>query len=93
MSVGTRGKVYRTGGDEFIVVAHSGDPEEICRDIREKAESWRGEFNDKLSVSVGYAARNDNPTASIDELEHISDANMYAEKERYYKENGIERRA
>ncbi len=26
------------------------------------------------------------------DLEHLADADMYAEKERYYRENGIDRR-
>ena len=43
-------------------------------------------------MSVGYAARKDHPGVSIDDLEHIADADMYAEKEKHYKERGIERR-
>ena len=43
-------------------------------------------------MSVGYAAFKDNPRASIDDLEHKADADMYAEKAKYYKESGIDRR-
>lgn len=43
-------------------------------------------------MSIGYAAHSDYPAASIDELEHTADADMYAEKDRHYKERGIERR-
>ena len=49
-------------------------------------------YVDKLALSVGYATGKDRPGVSIDELEHIADAAMYAAKERYYRENGIDRR-
>lgn len=29
LSVGNKGKVYRTGGDEFMAVVHSDDPEHL----------------------------------------------------------------
>ncbi|MBQ6907941.1 MAG: hypothetical protein IJR79_02065 [Clostridia bacterium] len=45
-----------------------------------------------VAMSVGFAAHRANPKASIDDLEFLADKDMYAEKERYYKENGIERR-
>ena len=43
-------------------------------------------------MSVGFAAYRDHPGASINEIEKAADDSMYAEKARYYKENGIERR-
>jgi hypothetical protein len=43
-------------------------------------------------MAVGYAASRDHPGATIDELERIADADMYAEKEKHYRENGIARR-
>ncbi len=39
---------------------------------------------DEISLSVGYAALRDHPGATLDELEHIADAEMYKEKEKYY---------
>ena len=47
---------------------------------------------DKLSLAVGYASYADHPDATVDDLEHMADADMYAEKERYYRESGIDRR-
>lgn len=32
--IGSRGKVYRTGGDEFIVIAETADPEGIIEQIK-----------------------------------------------------------
>ena len=86
------GKVYRVGGDEFMVIAHLSEPEELRRKLKDMSAEWKGVYIGRLSMSVGFAALRDNPKATIDDLEHLSDADMYAEKDRYYKENGIERR-
>ncbi len=92
LSVGKKGKVYRTGGDEFMAVVHTGDPEGLRNAIKEKAKEWHGVYTEEITMSVGYAAHKDQPGASIDDLEHIADADMYAQKEKHYKERGIERR-
>ena len=92
LSVGNKGKVYRTGGDEFMVVIHTDHPEKLRSDIREKAKEWHGMYTDSMTMSIGYAAYKDHRDTNIDELEHKADADMYADKDRYYKENGIERR-
>ena len=92
LSVGNKGRVYRTGGDEFMAVVHTTEPENIRSSIIEKGALWQGEHVDEVAMSVGYAAKKDFYVATIDELEHIADADMYSEKERFYKERGIERR-
>ncbi len=92
LSVGKKGKVYRTGGDEFMAVVHTGEPEELRKAIGKKAEEWHGVYCDEVTVSIGYASHSANPEASVDELERIADADMYAEKGKYYKERGIDRR-
>ncbi|MCR5626935.1 MAG: GGDEF domain-containing protein [Lachnospiraceae bacterium] len=92
LTVGNRGKAYRTGGDEFMAIVNHSDPEGLRKDIKRKADEWHGVYNEFLAVSVGYAAFKDNPEVSIDELEHRADQDMYAEKERYYMEKGIKRR-
>ena len=91
-SVGSHGKAYRTGGDEFLAIVHTDDPGAILDNIREKTEQWHGMYLDEISMSVGYAACRDHPGASIDDLEKAADASMYAEKERYYREKGLDRR-
>ena len=91
-SVGSKGKAYRTGGDEFLAIVHSDEPEKILANIREKSAEWHGVYVDKLSMSIGYAAFKDNEEASIDDLEHEADKKMYEDKTKYYLENGIDRR-
>ena len=57
-----------------------------------KAAEWHGVYSDELTVSVGYAARKDHPAATVDELERLADADMYAEKEKFYEERHLKRR-
>ncbi len=91
-SFGNTGKVYRVGGDEFMVIAQTDEPEAMRRKIKDMSGGWHGVYVDEIAMSVGFAAYRDNPKATIDDLEHLADKDMYAEKERYYKEKGIERR-
>ena len=92
LSVGKKGKVYRTGGDEFMAVIHTDDPGELRDAIKNKAKEWHGVYTEEVTLSIGFAAHSAHADASVDDLEHIADADMYADKERYYKERGLERR-
>ncbi len=91
-AIGSFGRVYRTGGDEFIAIVSCDDPEGLRKEILEKTALWKGNYSEKVTVSVGYAAHKDNPKASIDELEQMADRDMYAEKKRFYLESGLDRR-
>ena len=92
LAVGNRGKVYRTGGDEFIAIVRTDDPEDLRKDILGKTAQWHGIYSDKVTMSVGYATHKDHPQAGIDDLEHLADTDMYAEKKRFYLESGLDRR-
>ena len=92
LGIGEKGKVYRTGGDEFTAILHTDDPEGICKSIEEKVERWHGKYVDNLSISIGFAAHVDNESLTIDELEKKADKEMYAAKARYYEKSGIDRR-
>ena len=76
--------VYRVGGDEFVVVCRKVSEEEVIaltKRIHQRVDATR------YSCSVGYSYSHDGKK-SIDELLSESDANMYAEKQQYYKESG-----
>ena len=90
--IGSRGKVYRTGGDEFIAILCTSEYETILKQIREKAESWRSGLVDELSFSLGCASYRENPDASIEDLEKLADEEMYKDKEKYYSQPGHNRR-
>lgn len=92
LSIGQAGKVYRTGGDEFMAIVHTESPDRVREEIWSKAAEWHGVYTDKLALAVGFASFADNPASTVDDLEHMADADMYAEKERYYQEAGIDRR-
>lgn len=91
VSVGNSGKSYRTGGDEFMAIAYTKDPGTVREKILKKAGEWHGVYTDELTVSVGYASVKENPDCTADGLERLADADMYAEKERFYKHRGIEK--
>ena len=86
------GKVYRTGGDEFMAIVHTSEPEQYRGRIHQKASEWHGTYSDTLSVSVGYAALAENAGAGADALERLADKEMYREKENHYTETGLHRR-
>ena len=92
LSIGNKGKIYRTGGDEFIAIVHTDNPEELRKNIQDKTKEWHGIYTDEITLSVGYATTKNHQNKSIDELEHIADADMYNEKEKFYRERGLERR-
>ena len=92
VSVGNQGKVYRTGGDEFMAIVHSSKPEELRTAITGKAQEWHGVYTDEVTLSIGYAVHKDKPDATLSDLEHIADEDMYVQKAKYYKERGIDRR-
>ena len=92
LSVGKSGKVYRTGGDEFMAIVHAKNPQALCEEIGRRSGDWHGVYSGEMSMSIGYASHAGNETLTVDELAKEADAQMYAAKERYYKEKGIERR-
>ena len=91
---GSYGKVYRIGGDEFSVIMNL--PEEklapLMRKLEEKTAAWKGEKNDRLSISCGWVAGREFPSENLAELIRISDERMYAAKDEYYRKTGKERR-
>lgn len=92
LAIGSRGRVYRMGGDEFAAILHTGDPASICRDIEGRAGAWKGQYAGKMSISTGYAAHADDRSLDIHELEKKADREMYLAKARHYEQNGVDRR-
>ncbi len=93
-SIGSYGKVYRTGGDEFIAI-FSADSEQlgkIQKDIEESTRKWHGKLVRELTLSCGYVTREEGRTMSIRQIAVLADRKMYRAKDEYYKSNGIERR-
>ena len=91
-AVGAYGKVYRTGGDEFMAIIRSGDPAALLDEIRSKTADWRGRTVDSVSFSLGCASRAAYPDAGVEELEKRADADMYEDKKAFYLRSGQDRR-
>lgn len=91
---GKYGSCYRTGGDEFIVLAQMDhrDAPMLLNKIREVSGKWKGDMVKKLSLSAGYALKDDHKDSACEDLVRKADKEMYAEKDRYYRENGLTRR-
>ena len=91
-AIGAYGNVYRTGGDEFMAIVHTGDCPALLDEIRAKTAGWRGRLVDSVSVSLGCASHADHPGAAVEELEKRADAEMYQDKEAFYRQSGQDRR-
>lgn len=91
---GNFGKLYRTGGDEFVCIALISDVQlrDALRVFEDKTKNWTGTLVKNLSVSCGIVTKFDNPNSTIDEIAIIADQRMYASKKNYYDKKGIDRR-
>lgn len=88
------GKTYRTGGDEFIVIANveTNQIYSLVSQLNKLGASWKGKESKSISFSVGAAARKDNPDLKPEKLVILADQRMYKAKNEYYQETGFERR-
>ena len=91
-TVGDKGKVFRTGGDEFIAIVSTKEAAALFKTIKDKASSTEVFPEYTLSISVGYAAVADFPNIDLKGLVKKADNMMYEDKEAYYKKMGIDRR-
>lgn len=93
-TIGTYGKVYRTGGDEFIVLANIG--KEHLNDaliaLDTTTENWSGDLVESLSLSYGFVTRDEALDKSVHDIAILADKRMYEEKNSYYQKKGIDRR-
>ena len=92
LAVGNKGKAYRTGGDEFMIISYMENPDELRDSIKAKTRDWKGNYTKELNLAVGYASLSENPDASIDDLEHLADTRMYEDKSEFYKQHENDRR-
>ena len=85
---------YRTGGDEFVVLAKMdrAQAEEALVRLEQETEAWTGNEVKTLSLAAGYALAGDYPGLTVEELVKKADQAMYAAKAEYYRNSGIDRR-
>ena len=85
-SASTNQRVYRIGGDEYVILCSNSTEDEVkdlIMRIKEKVNSTA------YSCSIGYAMKTEDST--LDSLYQQADANMYKEKKLYYEKKGISR--
>lgn len=92
---GSQAQCFRTGGDEFVVLAPDTDTVRayaVINRLEYLARRWQGSCGQKLSMSVGFALERNNPGFNAEELIHESDLAMYAVKAEFYRRSGRDRR-
>ena len=92
---GTGTACYRTGGDEFVVLASAAgeaDAEAKLNGLQAAVRGWKGSGEHALSLSGGYALAANHPGLSAEELVRKSDLAMYNAKAEYYRKSGFDRR-
>ena len=86
-AVGDRGKIFRIGGDEFVVLGHMTQPQarQILAELHRIVAAWSGRRVKELSISAGCAFACDHPEFSVERLTKEADLAMYARKQEYYR--------
>lgn len=93
-TLGMHGRLYRTGGDEFVAIVFCDDHklQEVLADFENKVANWSGKIIDEISISYGWISKTERPQLSVRQLGALAEQRMYESKEAYYKRSGIDRR-
>ena len=93
-SMGEYGKVYRTGGDEFVALLKctAEQLDDMIHTFEHLTEKWEGKCSCRLSISKGVVVCKDHGDLTFDEMKELADRMMYEDKDEYYKHTGRERR-
>lgn len=88
------GKIYRIGGDEFVIILKCSE-EELNAAIEffdNEIIKWEGEKVTDLSISKGVVSAKDYPDLNLKQIIRIADKLMYQDKNEYYRRTGKDRR-
>jgi len=90
----TYGKIYRTGGDEFMAVLFcKKEIAEIIPDMINNAIiTSENEWTDNMSVAIGTVCWSEHKEMSFADVEKLADQRMYQNKSEFYRKNGLDRR-
>ena len=80
--------MFRTGGDEFLVIVQDHTSDELMEGI-EEVKTHLAAIDVSVSMGLAYTQ---NYKGDFEHLERLADARMYEDKARYYESSGIERR-
>lgn len=93
-SFGEFGRVYRIGGDEFVVIV-TQKPDELdamTKHFDSSVAEWKGKIVDSMTISYGCVRSLEEDWELVHDIEKEADRRMYASKARYYSDSGIDRR-
>lgn len=93
-SFGEFGRVYRIGGDEFVVIV-TQKPDELdamTNHFDSSVAEWKGKIVDSMTISYGCVRSLEEDWELVHDIEKEADRRMYASKARYYSDSGIDRR-
>lgn len=93
-TLGNYGRVYRTGGDEFVSMffADKEHLDSVLEDLEKTTSEWQGELVTSLTVSIGCATKQEFQNETVLEMAKIADKRMYLAKSKFYSQKGIDRR-
>ena len=85
-------RIYRTGGDEFVVIVtdEEYDVEAALNRLKRYSADWKGKQIHGLSISAGVASAEE--FDDIDTILKAADQRMYESKREFYMKTGKDRR-
>ncbi len=88
-AVGTNGKCFRIGGDEFVAILDINRDQVpvILQSLTAAQNAWHGKTVNSLSISSGYVIAEDHPELSVEKMVNLADQMMYTNKELHYRQN------
>ena len=88
------GKIYRIGGDEFVVWIQESvsNIDSILQVFDATISDWHGKYSNSISVSYGVVKSSEQSFDSIHSVSKLADERMYQNKKEYYTTSGNDRR-
>lgn len=88
------GKIYRIGGDEFVVWIQNSvsNLDSILQEFDATVHDWHGKYSNSISVSYDVVKSSEKSFDSVQEISKLADERMYQNKKDYYTTSCNDRR-
>lgn len=88
------GKIYRIGGDEFVVWIQNSvsNLDSILQEFDATVHDWHGKYSNSISVLYGVVKSSEKSFDSVQEISKLADERMYQNKKDYYTTSCNDRR-